>query len=136
MIIERLRDAKRERHLGWWFWRCRAYPIGRTREGNYWKKCTTCLRTPIEALRLNNTFDDDQDSSRADYIEISLQLQLNVTASAHARAKGQGGVGWALPLGLAHAVRGRVQRQRCRTNRGCDDRAPTRAGVGGHMSHE
>ena len=26
---------------------------------------------------LNNTFDDDQDSARADYIELSLQLQFN-----------------------------------------------------------
>jgi hypothetical protein len=26
---------------------------------------------------LNNTFDDDQDGSLADYIELSLQLQFN-----------------------------------------------------------
>jgi hypothetical protein len=26
---------------------------------------------------LNNTFDDDQDRSFADYIELSLQLQFN-----------------------------------------------------------
>ena len=31
---------------------------------------------------LNNTFDDDQRSAHADYIELSLQLQFN----AHSRA--------------------------------------------------
>ena len=29
------------------------------------------------ASLLNNTFDDDQDNSLADYIELSLQLQFN-----------------------------------------------------------
>eukprot|EP00966_Prymnesium_polylepis_P256589 5927314-Prymnesium_polylepis.1 len=36
---------------------------------------------------LNNTFDDDMDSSHADYIELSLQLQFN-ERSRSAEAKG------------------------------------------------
>ena len=33
---------------------------------------------------LNNTFDHDQDSSRADYIELALQLQFNNRSRSHA----------------------------------------------------
>ena len=32
---------------------------------------------------LNNTFDDDQDSSKADYIELALQLQFNKRSRSH-----------------------------------------------------
>ena len=32
---------------------------------------------------LNDTFDDDQDSSYADYIELALQLQFNERSRSH-----------------------------------------------------
>ena len=35
---------------------------------------------------LNNTFEADQDSARADYIELSLQLQFNNRSRANADA--------------------------------------------------
>ena len=48
---------------------------------------------------LNNSFDDDQDSAHADYIELSLQLQFN----ERSRSKGQGvlagSVSWGWDLG-------------------------------------
>jgi hypothetical protein len=41
--------------------------------------CMMCNSIPPERVFsiLNNTFDDDQDRSFADYIELSLQLQFN-----------------------------------------------------------
>ena len=48
--------------------------------------CMMCNSIPPERVFsiLNNTFDDDQDRSFADYIELSLQLQFNSRAGGGA----------------------------------------------------